>query len=215
MHPNQTFRRTPEARSIAFVRDRAFGILALPSCDGAPLLSHVPFLLSEDGTFAELHLVRSNPICRALVRGAEPGAPARIAVSGPDGYVSPDWYGLGPDQVPTWNYVAVHLTGTLTPLPVQTLPDMLRRLSDHFEERLPKSPWRMDKLTPDTRDKLLRMILPFRFRVETVDSTWKLGQNKPDDARQSAAEALETGVGHELGALSALMQTPPVTEHDD
>jgi len=63
--------------------------------DGAPLLSHVPFLLSEDGRRAELHLVRSNPICRAA-----PGA-ARIAVSGSDGYVSPDQYGI-PGQVPTW-----------------------------------------------------------------------------------------------------------------
>lgn len=75
-----------------------------------PFLSHVPFLLSGDGSEARLHLVRSTPITRALLTA--PRA-ARIAVSGPDGYISPDWYGLA-DQVPTWNYVAVHLTARLT-----------------------------------------------------------------------------------------------------
>ena len=51
-----------------------------------PLVSHVPFLLGEGE--AEMHLVRSNPLARALAAGP---LPALLAVTGPDGYVSPDW----------------------------------------------------------------------------------------------------------------------------
>ncbi|MBY6003313.1 FMN-binding negative transcriptional regulator [Salipiger bermudensis] len=207
MHPNPTFRGTKCDESLAFARQRAFGTLSV-SAEGAPLLSHVPFLLAEDGGSADLHLVRSNPIARA----ARDGLPARLAVSGADGYISPDWYGLGPDQVPTWNYVAVHLTGRLVPLPRETLEPLLAAQSAFFEARLPKAPWTMEKMTEETRTKLLRMILPFRLELESVDSTWKLGQNKPEAARRAAAGSLGGGIGQELDALAQLMRAPPESD---
>ena len=76
---------------------------------------------------------------------------ARIAVSGPDGYVSPDWYGIV-DQVPTWNYVAVHLTGVLELRSQEEMRDLLDRQSAYYEDRLrPKPPWRTDKMTDEAR----------------------------------------------------------------
>ncbi|ANT60660.1 negative transcriptional regulator [Salipiger sp. CCB-MM3] len=207
MHPNPTFRRTELARSLDLVRARSFGTLAV-SAEGAPLLSHVPFLLSEDASYADLHLVRSNPICRA----ARDGLPARLAVNGADGYVSPDWYG-DPGQVPTWNYVAVHLTGTLEPLPHAQIDPLLAEQSAAFEARLtPKTPWTMDKMDPEVRAKLQRMILPFRLRIDEIDSTWKLSQNKTAEMRESAGEKLQSGFGMDLGTLATLMKDPPADE---
>ena len=46
---------------------------------GTPLISHVPFVLGEDGESAELHLVRSNPIARRRSWTPPPGAPARAS----------------------------------------------------------------------------------------------------------------------------------------
>jgi len=67
------------------------------------------------------------------------------AISGPDGYVSPDWYEV-PDQVPTWNYVAVHLRGTLERLPQDQMHAMLDMQSAHFEDQLaPKPPFNQNK----------------------------------------------------------------------
>ena len=184
MHPNPAFRGTPRDQNLAFARTRGFGILSVNGDDG-PLLSHIPFLLSDNGHTADLHLVRSNSIARY------PDGPAVIAVSGPDGYISPDWYGID-DQVPTWNYIAVHLRGHLERLPPEMLDDMLARQSAHFENTLrPKTPWTMDKMTPDVRDRMMRMILPFRLRIDQVDGTWKLNQNKTEAARRAAADALE------------------------
>ncbi|MGV6805807.1 MAG: FMN-binding negative transcriptional regulator [Ruegeria sp.] len=202
MHPNPAFRAEDRARHIDFARERGFGVLAV-STEEAPLISHVPFLLSEDGTVAELHLVRSNPITRVLTG---PKA-ARIAVSGPDGYISPDWYGVE-DQVPTWNYVAVHLTGQMEMLPNERLRDLLDRQSAFFEERLqPKPPWRADKMDSHALERMMRMIVPCRMHVTEIDGTWKLNQNKPEAARLGAADLVGTSeTGSELGQLAALMR---------
>ncbi|MCC5972579.1 MAG: FMN-binding negative transcriptional regulator [Rubellimicrobium sp.] len=208
MHPNPAFRQTPEARNLALARDRAFGILCLNGTDG-PLLSHVPFLLSEDGRTADLHLVRSGPVARAL---ATP-QPAVIAISGPDGYVSPDWYGLE-DQVPTWNYVAIHLRGTLALLPGEAMRPMLDHQSAHFEARLaPKPPWTTAKMPPDLMERMMRQIVPARLTIATVDGTWKLSQNKPDAARERAARQMAGAhVRSDCALLSALMLAP--TDHE-
>ena len=203
MHPNPAFRKQGLARNLAFARDRGFGMLAVSTSD-APLVSHLPFLLSDDGTFADLHLVRSNPICRAAAQAVT----ARLAVTGPDGYVSPDWYGVS-DQVPTWNYVAVHLTGTLSPMPADSLEDLLARQSAAYERRLPKTPWTMDKMTGETRATFLRMILPFRLDIADVQGTWKLNQNKPEEVRIAAAGQIAEGLGADLTTLAALMHVPP------
>ncbi|MEM8657872.1 MAG: FMN-binding negative transcriptional regulator, partial [Pseudomonadota bacterium] len=49
MHPNAAFRKPTRDQNIAFARERAFGVLTLAGPDG-PLASHVPFVLSPDGT---------------------------------------------------------------------------------------------------------------------------------------------------------------------
>jgi transcriptional regulator len=203
MHPNPAFRQTPEAATLAFLRARAFGTLAV-NAEAGPLLSHVPFLLAEDAASADLHLVRSNPIARM------DGVAAVIAVSGPDGYVSPDWYGID-DQVPTWNYVAVHLRGRLERLGDGLMRDMLDRQSTAYEDRLaPKRPWTADKMSAGALDRLMRSILPFRLHVERIDATWKLNQNKPEAARLAAAEAIaRSEIGQETAALARLMRDPP------
>jgi transcriptional regulator len=202
MHPNPTFRRASAGRNIAFARARGFGTLAASGPEG-PLLAHVPFLLSGDGLRAELHMVRSNPLVATCASRLD----AVMAVQGPDAYVSPDWYGA-PDQVPTWNYVAVHLRGTLVRLPQETLRPMLDRLSEHFEERLaPKPVWQSHKMTPEALERLLRQVVPFELRIRRIEGTWKLGQNKTAPQRQGAAAAMaEDGIGMETDALAQLMR---------
>ncbi len=205
MHPNPAFRKSPEAQSLECARERGFGILAVNGPDG-PLLSHIPFLLSGDGQI-DLHLVRSNPIVALLATPllATP-QPAVIAVSGPDGYISPDWYGV-PDQVPTWNYVAIHLRGTLQLAPPEALQAMLDRLTAAFETRLePKAPWTSSKMSDGLMDRMMRAIVPCSMTLTAVDSTWKLGQNKPDAVREAAARQVAAfGIGSDTATLAALM----------
>jgi len=206
MHPNPVFRQTDAARSLAFLRARSFGTL-LVNADPVPLVAHVPFLLSEDAATADLHLVRSNPIARMA---QDTPISVKLAVTGPDSYISPDWYGT-PDQVPTWNYVAVHLTGTLHMLDHADLHALLDRQSAHFEAQLaPKPEWRTEKMSDGVMERMMRAIVPMRLHISALDSTWKLGQNKPDTVRQSAARHVKThGIGTGLADLGEWMDTPP------
>ena len=202
MHPNPAFRTADDVTNITFARDRGFGMLALNAPDG-PLLSHVPFALSDDGTTVALHLVRSNPILRLLATPQQ----AVIAVTGPDGYISPDWYETE-DQVPTWNYIAVHLRGTLAQLPETDLPAQLDHQSAQFENRLlPKTPWTTTKMTPEVHARMMRQIVPCRLTVTAITGTWKLNQNKTDAARLRAADKVEIStLGSDTQSLAHLMR---------
>ena len=201
MHPNPAFRSTETITALSFASEIGFGMLAVNGAE-EPMLAHVPFVI--DGGNAMLHLVRSNPIARA----AKDALKATIAISGPHGYVSPDWYSTD-NQVPTWNYVAVHLVGTLVPLPPENLAEVLDDLSTEFETRLlPKPVWTADKMDAEALSKMMRMIQPFRFEIKDVRSTFKLGQNKPNAARLSAAKQIAiSGIGSEVETLSKLMQS--------
>jgi len=209
MHPSPLFRQASREANLAFARERGFGVLAVGAGDaGGPLLSHIPFLLSEDGSAVHAHLARPNPILRCLEDGERP---AVLAVGGPDGYISPDWYEADPGLVPTWNYVAVHLRGVLRLRPGEALRGHLDELAALFEERLlPKRPWRTTKVPERQLQALMRAILPVELEVESVDGTWKLNQNRPDAARLTAAGHMEaSGLGMETALLAGLMRNPP------
>lgn len=201
MHPNPIFRKTATARNIRFARQRSFGVLAVNAEEG-PLVSHVPFQLREDGSRLEMHLVRSNPIVRLL---KEPVG-AVIAVSGGDSYVSPDWYGID-DQVPTWNYVAVHLRGMLALSAQEELHGVLERLSADMEQRLaPKRPWTIDKMDAEIYARMQRQIVPVAMRIDDIQGTWKLSQNKTAQVRERAMAGIrDGGFGSETDRIAHLM----------
>lgn len=207
MHPNAAYRYVSDDQNLRFAADSGFGMLAVAGEDGMPLLSHIPFVIEGDRVL--FHLVRSNPIARSL----SAPRPAKLAIQGAHSYVSPDWYGIE-DQVPTWNYVAVHLSGRVEVLPQDDLLPILDRLSDRFEEELaPKPVWKSDKMPLDAMDRLMRQIVPCVLHIADVQGTWKLAQNKPDAARLAAAEGVAShGIGTGLADLAALMRQPPLRD---
>jgi transcriptional regulator len=115
------------------------------------------------------------------------------------------------DQVPTWNYIAVHLRGELVPLPPEALEPHLNALADAFEARLlPKPIWKTAKMGDGVMARMMRMILPFRLRIGAVEGTWKLGQNKSAAARLGVIEALsaQDGAGWPRGIADAMWALP-------
>lgn len=205
MHPNPLFRGPDAAHNLAFARQRGFGVVTTHGPHG-PLATHVPFVLSADGAVLHAHLSRANPVVPQLT---EP-QPALVIVSGPDAYVSPDWYGLE-GQVATWNYVAVHLRGRLELAPDDTLEDHLAELAAVHEAQLPgKVPWTAEGVPEARRHAMMQGIVPVRLTIERVEGTWKLGQNKPGWAREAAATAVEAqGYGADTRQLAAMMRDDP------
>ena len=212
MHVQPLFAMTEREELHRLMRDYPLATVVVAR-SGKMDANLLPLHLSDRGAHGLLsgHVARSHSLWTQ-----DPGETEVTAVfQSPNAYISPRWYVNGQRSgrnAPSWNYVAVHLTGRLLPLPQDALEPLLEAQSAFFEARLPKVPWTMEKMTEETRAKLLRMILPFRFEVERVDSTWKLGQNKPETARRAAAEAVGGGIGQELDALAQLMRVPPASD---
>ena len=201
MHTNPSFRTVDEDRALADAKARGFGILTVQGPDGI-LASHIPFLIHDN--VAAAHLVKSNPIARLLMKGPVEGL---LMVSGPDAYISSDWYGA-PQLVPTWNYVAIHLRGEVRALPAEDLRPHLEALSEFNEGKLaPKKPWTMDKMEEEAVNRMMRMLLPIEMEITSIESTYKLNQNRGEEARGLAADAVEAStVGQDTGRLAALMR---------
>lgn len=161
------------------------------------------------------HLTKSNAIVKKIQKAPEGFIRCTLVVSGPDGYVSPDWYDLD-DQVPTWNYVSIHIRGRLRLLPQEMLPGVLNSLSQKFENELArdKRPWSIDKLPSKKLKVMMAAICPVVLDIEKVNSTWKLGQNKPESSRKRVGDSMincnneRISLGVELGCLGRLHNTP-------
>ena len=131
MHPNRVFDWQDQGAMLDFVRDIAFCTI----CIDGPMVVHAPVVV--DGTDRlRFHVSRANRTAAAL-----DGARALVSCLGPEAYISPDWYGT-PDQVPTWNYLAVEAEGPLRRLDETELAQLLDDLSAEHETRLaPKPAW--------------------------------------------------------------------------
>jgi transcriptional regulator len=180
--------KSDRAASLAFAEARGFG--AVCAWDGAkPIASSLPFYLSfaDDGTpRPAFHVARNNP----LLKLADGKTPWLMAVNGADAYLSPDWY-VSPDQVPTWLYQAVHLTGTVRTLSDSELGPHLDALSAKFESRLaPKPPWTTAKMTAGRLDAMKKAIVGLVMSVDEVEGSFKLNQHKSDADYVGAADAL-------------------------
>ncbi|MDO7844669.1 FMN-binding negative transcriptional regulator [Sphingomonas immobilis] len=199
MHPNTSLHWQDRDAMRAFVAELAFGALFAATPDG-PRVAHLPVVWLDDATLG-LHVARGNGITRHL-----DGATGLFVAQGPDGYVSPDWYGLGDGEVPTWNYVTVELEGRMRKMEHDALVAQIEQLSAEQEARLaPKAPWTRDKMDPSAFEKMTRGIIGFRLEVQAWRGTLKLGQNKPEAVRLAAADGVEAsgrkGIAHWMRSL--------------
>ena len=184
MHPNAAFRWEDRDAMRALAKDVGFGMLFLNTPDG-PHVAHLPFVFLDDDRIG-FHMARNNAIARYL-----DGAEALFVINGPDGYISPDYYGI-PDQVPTWNYVAIELVGSVRKMDEAALIAQSDALSHHQESKLaPKPVWTRAKMADGMFEKMLRGIYGFEMHITTWRSTLKLGQNKADAVRIAAADGAE------------------------
>jgi transcriptional regulator len=196
--------KSDRAASLRFADARGFGTVC--AWDGTrPIASLVPFYISsaDDGTpQAWLHLARGNP----LLKLADGATPWLLAVNGPDAYVSADFY-VSPDQVPTWLYQAVHLTGPARVLSDNELARQVDALSAKFEAWLaPKKPWTSDKMTAGRLEAMKKAIVGVMMTVEDVEGSFKLNQHKSAADFAAVAGALAARADTGSQQISRLMQ---------
>lgn len=182
-----------EQHALQFAADRGFGVIVAADERG-PRGSHVPFVLTrrDDSVIVQFHLTARNPI----VELADGRRRFLLIVAGDDFYVSNDWY-ASRDNVSTWLYEAVHLSGVAH----------LREQSENHghgdalltvaEARLPKDPWDLTRMEPSKRETMLASIRVIDLVVDQIESQSKLNQHKSDEdhvaVSNQLARAEETG----------------------
>lgn len=194
MHVLRPQFRIEEPRALDFAARRGFGVI-VASDERGPRASHVPFVIlrREDRVVVQLHLTAKNP----LVPLADGKRRFLLIVSGDDAYISNDWY-ASRDNVSTWLYEAVHLSG-------------VAQLRDHGENRphgdallgvcearLPKQPWDLKQMEPAKRETMLASIRVIDLVVDEIEGQSKLNQHKSDEDHVAVASELaraeETGM---------------------
>jgi transcriptional regulator len=173
----------------------------------------VPFLLEPEGEPERLqfHVARANPLAKL----AEQGGHWLMSVQGHDAYVSPDWYESA-EQVPTWLYELVHISGPVSVIAPDAMDEHLAKLSAKFEERLlPKKPWLLDKVSPQRHNMLVRAIVGIEMRIESIEGSFKLNQHKPEADFVGTARALRSLSDASAVAIAQrMMNTKPQLSYD-
>lgn len=169
-----------------FIKANAFGIL-VNQLDGRPWATHIPLELEEDTSGGHClvgHISRANPQWEAF---GEKQAVLCI-FNGPHAYVSSSWY--REEEVPTWDYIAVHIYGTLSLLDDRELYESLERLVGRYESSS-KQPVTLAGLSAKTL-RQIHGVVGFKITVEDIQAAYKLSQGRPQD-HETIIRELETG----------------------
>jgi transcriptional regulator len=135
MYIPRRYQEKDREKIFSFIRENSFAILVSLQ-DGLPVATHIPLLLEANHEGEDVlsgHISRGNDQKLSLMNGAK----VLCIFPGPHSYVSPRWYTQL--NVPTWNYIAVHIYGTLRIMEGEELRAALARLVDTYEQSLATS----------------------------------------------------------------------------
>jgi transcriptional regulator len=167
MHPNKAFAWTDEAQMKDFVGREAFATIV---ADG-PLVAYAPVVISGEGI--AFHLSRRNAMADEL-----DGRAVVASVMGRHGFQSANWYESA-DQVPTWHYEAVQVSGTARRLTDEQLVAQVDRLTELMEGRWsPDHPWTRGKMAPGKFEAMVKAIVGFAIEDPAWRGVRKFNQHK-------------------------------------
>ncbi len=201
MYIPREFRESNPLEIFSFLDQNRFGAFLMNGMDGFPLVSHLPFYLRGDsaGFVIEFHLASKNPQAALLKNGAL----GKWVVSGPSAYVSAGLYDH--QNVSTYNYQAVHVSGSITLLSNKEVWEHLKAVSDHYEKDR-SNPHDITKLPKEMLEAYTAEIVVARLEPFKVDAAYKLSQNRNQGDLQRIIADLETGSEQEK-AIALKMKT--------
>lgn len=166
-----------------FIRAHGFGIL-FTGAGGKPWATHIPMVLSRDGSRLSGHISRANLQWKSFQTGEE----VLAVFSGPHAYISSSWYDH--ENVPTWNYVAVHVSGTIRIIEGEAVFTHLKELTHQYEVHS-TNPVSVEKMTPKFLETEMRGLVAFEIEISEITGARKLSQNRDDKNHTTIIENLE------------------------
>lgn len=184
-----------------FIHSNGFGIL-VSQLDGKFCATHIPLLLEKNNQGVEVlmgHVSKANPQWQGIYNNEE----VLVIFLGQHTYISSSWYGH--ENVPTWNYQAVHVYGNLKIIEGEAVVQHLDHLINKYENGNEK-PVHMQEMSEALLTKEMRGIVVFEIRITDMQAAFKLSQNRNGEDYQSIIRNLEARNDTASHAVAKLMK---------
>ncbi|SHN03590.1 FMN-binding negative transcriptional regulator [Flavobacterium xinjiangense] len=187
----------------AFLKENSFGIL-INQTNGKLWATHIPLELGTNKggkTILEGHISKENPQWKGFAENDQ----ILAIFSGPHSYISPSWYDH--ENVPTWNYIAVHVYGKIKTIEGDAVIQSLKRLVDKYEQNS-ENPVRIEDLSEKTMMQS-RGIIAFEIEIEEIQAQQKMSQNRDDKNYQNIISELEkTNTNQSIAVANEMKKCP-------
>ncbi|PAY12332.1 FMN-binding negative transcriptional regulator [Bacillus sp. 7705b] len=183
-----------------FVQNNSFGTI-VTTAQGKPIATHLPLQLMKEGDtyYITGHIAYGNPQWRTF----ETCEDVLVMFQGPHAYISSSWYEK--ENVPTWNYQAVHVYGTASILNEEELKHDLTMLLQKYEKNR-ENPVLWDKLSPQLLESQLKGIVGFKMKVEEIQASYKLSQNRNEKDYMNIIDQLRNEGNPNSKQMAELME---------
>lgn len=203
MRPNPDYALTDEADVADLLRDHPWCTIVSHVPGRGIVASHYPVLVDDEADGLTVFSHVGKPDERLHELGDHE---LTVIVQGPQGYVSPGWYGVTP-AVPTWNFVVAHLTGTPQVVSQEENLRLMNALVNFFENRMAE-PARLHATAENSAyaRHIIDGTVAFRMRVDRFEAKCKMSQDKPADVVDGVIDGLSAPGAFHNPELAAYMR---------
>lgn len=201
MYTPSDFKENDPSEIARFLTENPLGIIISSSGVFEPIVSHIPFLIAQenDDFILEGHMATSNPHVEHLRKGKT----CMVVFQGPNTYISSSVYTH--ENVPTWNYQAVHVYGTVEEMSESELMHHLKSSVEKFEMKR-SFPLHFDQFSPEMIAAYTKEIFGVRIRSYKTEAAFKMSQNRNATDYQNIVQDLASSADFKDLEVSEVMQ---------
>jgi transcriptional regulator len=180
------FKENDGEEVLRFMHAHPFVLLCGSDKNGKPVATQVPVLIKEkEGQIVlEGHVMKGTDHHKALEQNQQ----VLAVFTGAHTYVSASWYS-DPKQASTWNYLSVHARGKLAFLEESSLRRILEETTTKYENN-ESSPALFKHLAEEYVNRLIKAIVGFEIKIESIENVFKLSQNRDEKSFHTIMEKL-------------------------
>ncbi len=204
MYTPRIYKQEDQQEINHFIRENGFGIL-ISQGEERILGTHIPMVLSEDGTRLHTHISRANPQWKNIATNKE----VLVIFTGPHTYISSSWYDH--ENVPTWNYLAVHVYATVRIIEGDELRESIGHLMHKYEKHSQK-PVTVEGFSPGYYEKEIKGVVGFELTITKTEATYKLSQNRDQKNHAIIINELEKRTDADSHEIADAMKKHPSTK---
>lgn len=185
MYTPEIYKNENQEEIKKFLQENSFGIL-INQTNGKLCATHIPLELETNEEGNEIlygHISKENPQWNGFIDNEQ----VLAVFSGPHSYISSSWYDH--ENVPTWNYIAVHVYGKIKIIEGEAVIESLKKLVDKYEQ-YSENPVRIEDLSKKTMLQA-RGIVAFEIEITEIQATKKMSQNRDEKNLKNIISELE------------------------